>query len=223
MLAIRRFAIDLSRRLRKNSGNPGLSEFPKMGSISEGFCINHPVLPSIGTIPLQTLIQEALTVASRTVRPKVMLQHNKNGAGLTPVRKLGISTSGEPPEDSLIAFPDRKGSVLRDKVRVILDGMSKEDLDTLQNDRMGVFQFPQMPSILAEYFHDWNNDYGSGEVGLSHENVHETHAKFYEHIVGHPDEWDKQQVDMASSILAKGELHLRPRLVRTQLTECPRG
>lgn len=114
---------------------------------------------------------------------------------------LGQKTSA-----SLKTFPDRKAEVLHDKVCGITRGMSKEDLDTLQNDRMGGFEFPQMPSILAEYFYEWNSDYGCGEAGLSHENIHETHAKFYEHIIGHPEEWDKQQVDMALAMLENGNV-----------------
>lgn len=102
-------------------------------------------------------------------------------------------------------FPDRKREVLCDKVADIVGAMSDEDLDILQNDRMGGFEFPTMPTLLAEYFHEWNGDYGSGESGLSHENIHETYAKFYEHIVDHPDGWDTEQVDMARVMLERGE------------------
>lgn len=103
-------------------------------------------------------------------------------------------------------FPDRKGEVFRDKVRDITREMSTEDLDILQNDRIGGFKFPHMPSILAEYFQEWNSDYGPGELGLSHENIHETYASFYEHIVGHPEDWDKEQVAMAMAMLENGEV-----------------
>lgn len=104
------------------------------------------------------------------------------------------------------AFPDRKGEVFRDKVRAITRGMTPEDLDILKNDRMGSFEFPHMPSVLAEYFYDWHRDSGRGELGLSHENIHETYASFYEHIVGHPEDWDKEQVAMALAMLETGEV-----------------
>ena len=101
-------------------------------------------------------------------------------------------------------FPDRKGEVFRDKMRVITRGMTPEDLDILQNDRMGSFEFPHMPSVLSEYFHEWNTDYGRGELGLSHEHIHETHRSFYEHIVDHPEDWDKEQFAMALAMLENG-------------------
>lgn len=105
-----------------------------------------------------------------------------------------------------LLFPDRKGEVLRDRVQTIMRDMTPDDLDILQNDRIWNFEFPHMPSVLSEYFHEWNKDYGSGEAGLSHENIHETHARFYEHVVANPEDWDKEQVAMASAMLKSGKV-----------------
>ena len=126
----------------------------------------------------------------QSARSKDMAGAPKDGPGQTPVKM----------------FPDRKGEVFRDTMRVITLGMTPEDLDILQNDRMGSFEFPHMPSVLAEYFYDWHRDSGRGELGLSHENIHETYASFYEHIVGHPEDWDKEQVAMALAMLENGEV-----------------
>lgn len=103
-------------------------------------------------------------------------------------------------------FPERKSEVIRDKVRNLISDMSYKDLDVLQNDRVGGFKFPNMPSILADYFHEWNGHYGRGETGLSHENIQETYASFYEYIVDDPDGWDQEQVDMARALLVRGEV-----------------
>ena len=40
----------------------------------------------------------------------------------------------------VLHFPDRLGEVLREKVESIVQSMSAEDIDTLQNDRVGGFE-----------------------------------------------------------------------------------
>lgn len=102
---------------------------------------------------------------------------------------------------TVIDFPDRRTEVFLAAVNAVVHDMSDEDLDVLQNDSVGVFAFPALPSILAEHFRDWNNDYGRGEIGLSHENIHETYAGFYEHIVENPEDWENTQVNIARAAL----------------------
>jgi hypothetical protein len=113
----------------------------------------------------------------------------------------GVWTPVSKRNAQITQFPNRKGEVVREKAQNIMDDMSDEDLDTLQNDRLDSFKYPKMPSILKEYFNDWNSDYGQGEAGLSSDRIQETYAEYYQHIVDDPEGWDPEQVTMAQALL----------------------
>lgn len=103
------------------------------------------------------------------------------------------------------SFPDRKREVFREKVLAAIGPLSDHDFEVLQHDCLGPFEFPQMPSVLFDYFREWYGDFGTGEAGLSHENIHESYAKFYAYVVEHPAEWDEEQVAVASDLLRRGK------------------
>lgn len=100
------------------------------------------------------------------------------------------------------------GDYLHDRLMTALGNMSNADLDTLQNDRIGKFIFPQMPSILKPYFSDWLNDYGPGETGMSHERIHATYREYYEHIAHDPESWEPQEVQLAKALLNEKDPYL---------------
>lgn len=114
----------------------------------------------------------------------------------------GVWTPASKRNAQISQFPDRKKEVFREKVQGIVDGMSDEDMYTLQHDVLDAdFKYPKMPTILSEYFNDWKDDYGPGESGLSSDRIHETYREYYQFIVDDPEGWDPEQVTMAQALL----------------------
>ena len=113
---------------------------------------------------------------------------------------------------------DKKSEETKKRAKEIMEGMSEEDYNTLQNDVYTGTPKSIIPSSVKEYFSDWLTDsYGKQgrEEAMSPERMGDTQRIFLEEMIGHgEDVWSKQELQQMKAALDGTN---KPRLVPSKI------